>query len=426
MTARGWIARAVLAGAIVAQGIAAWRTTAYDAHFRTAVHAYEAERFSEALKEFLAARSIREDDADVWEWIGDAAANLYRHPTGRAWDEPAAGPLLDTAWGGYAGTVLRSPLNTWSWSGLAEVALDRAQRRDAKEGVDFEQLDRRASGVLDVWRAIALAAAKTAVELKPSGFQELDVLTRVYTENGQLDLARESLVRSAAIMPAPSYHVWGQGQRFVPPLYDAVMTAMREGVKRTPEFEQSSLHHQIGRFAMSYEDYDAALVEMGAAAASADSGMERELALRGTAQVLEQMGRLEESIRAWTALIDSGLAFPVDRRQRGIVLDRAGRKEEACRDLREALRSTPEDDGLRTLAAGACEEAGEIDTAERLLREGFVIPTDDTALARGLLDFYGRHGRRSTAEGLIRTWAREYPRQPEFRQWEAELGNAPP
>ena len=30
--------------------------------------------------------------------------------------------------------------------------------------------------------------------------------------------------------------------------------------------------------------------------------------------------------------------------------------------------------------------------------------------------------RRGTAEGLVRTWARDFPNQLEFRQWEADLG----
>jgi uncharacterized protein YbaR (Trm112 family) len=139
------------------------------------------------------------------------------------------------------------------------------------------------------------------------------------------------------------------------------MTAMRQGLERTPDFERSGLHLQIARFAMSYEDYDAALSEMRAAEASVQSDNDRQLALRGVAQVLEAMGRLDEAIVAWSALIDSGLSFPPDTRQRGIVLDRAGRKRDACRDLRESVGVTPEDDGLRTLAAGACEEAGELD-----------------------------------------------------------------
>jgi len=424
VTAVRWIARAVLVGVAVWTAVAAWRTTVYERHFRAAVRAYAAESYSEALAQFLAARALNDGEADVWEWIGDAAANLYRHPPRGGWDEAAADQLLQTAWGGYAGTVLRSPLNTWSWSGLAEVALDRAERRDAKEGVDFQELDRRASGVLDVWRGLALISARTAVELKPSGFQELDVLTRVYTASGQLDAARETLVRSAAIMPAPSFHVWGEGHRFVRPLYDAVMTAMRQGLERTPEFERSGLHLQIGRFAMTYEDYDAALAEMRAAVATIQGDNDRQLALRGVAQVLEAMGRLDESVLAWTALIDSGLSFPPDTRQRGIVLYRAGRKGDACRDLRASVREEPDDDGLRTLAAGACEEAGELETAERLLKEGFKLPTEAPALARGLLDFYLRHGRTSTAAGLAATWARDFPQQAEFQQWEADLRGA--
>lgn len=426
MTIRRWIVRVLIAVAVAALGVDAWRATAYDARFRAARLAYEANRPSEALAGFIEARAIRDRDEAIWEWIGDTAGNLYRSPPSRGWDDRAAEELLRTAWAGYAGTVLRSPLNTWSWSGLAEIALDRAERRDKKEGVDLEVLDRRAAGRLDVWRGIALVAARTAVDLKPSGFQELDLLTRVYTSTGQLDAARETVVRSAALLPAPSFHTWGTGRAFVPPLYEAVVAAMRQSLERIPDHERSKFHHQIGRFAMEYGDYDAALVEMRAASVSAGNNNDKQIALRGIAQVLEAMGRLDESVVAWNALIDSGLAFPIDRRQRGIVLYRAGHKSEACRDLREAVRDAGEDDGLRVLGATACEEAGELETAERLLREGFSLPTDDPALARGLVDFYLRHDRRSTAEGLVRAWAREYPKHLEFGEWEANLAGGRP
>src|SRR6185503_3498855 len=97
--------RALLAAAVGWAGVVAWRTTAYDRHFRAATRAYGAERYSEALSEFLAARGIQDDEADIWEWLGDAAANLYRNPGRGGWDEGAADQLLRTAWGGYAGTV---------------------------------------------------------------------------------------------------------------------------------------------------------------------------------------------------------------------------------------------------------------------------------------------------------------------------------
>jgi Flp pilus assembly protein TadD len=252
------------------------------------------------------------------------------------------------------------------------------------------------------------------------------MLTQVYTSMGQLDAARETVVRSAALLPAPSFHTWGTGRTFVPPLYEAVVAAMRQSLERIPEFERSKFHHEIGRFAMEYGDDDTALAEMRAASESAANNNDKELALRGVAQVLEAMGRFDESVVAWNALLESGLAFPVDRRQRGIVLYRAGQKSEACRDLREAIRGATDDDGLRVLGAAACEEAGELETAERLLREGFSLPTDDPALARGLVDFYLRHDRRSTAEGLIRAWARDYPQHLEFGEWEANLSGGRP
>ena len=121
------------------------------------------------------------------------------------------------------------------------------------------------------WHAIAVVTAKTAVERKPSGFLELDVLTRVYASTGQVDAARESIVRSARIMPSPSFHSWGSGRDLPESLYEATKTAMVAGLDRTPEFERSSLHLDIGRFAFDHGDLGGALAEMTAAASCSRS-----------------------------------------------------------------------------------------------------------------------------------------------------------
>jgi tetratricopeptide (TPR) repeat protein len=411
---RAW--RALLLASLLLFGVASWRDSTYDFRFLEGSRAYRAGRNQEALEKFLSA---------IWAWIGDTASAVYHDAPAGGWPASRADQFLTTAWGGYAGAVLRSPLDTWSWSGLAEVAVLRAERRDAA-GVDLAEIDRRSRGTVDPWRGVALVAADTAVELKPSGYEELDVRMRVYTSAAQLDAARDSLVRSARMMPAPSYHSWGTGQRFVKSLYDAIMVSLRAGVERAPAFERSGLHLDIARFAMEQEDLQTALVEMRAASATASTREERYHAARGNAQVLEALGHLSEAVDAWSEVLGLNFGEPSDQRQRGILESRIGRKSEACRDLRDALRSLPDDAGLRAFAAAVCESAGELETAERLLREGFVEPTDDPILARGMLEFYRRNGRAATAAGLARMWARDYPNRSDFAAWAKEFGGDQP
>jgi hypothetical protein len=64
-------------------------------------------------------------------------------------------------------------------------------------------------------------------------------------------------------------------------------------------------------------------------------------------------------------------------------------------------------------------------TSERALREGFVLPTDNLALARALVDFYRRIGRTSTADNLLRTWARDNPGQDDLQKWATEAKEQP-
>jgi tetratricopeptide (TPR) repeat protein len=419
-----WAWRTLLLGSLLLLGAMAWRATAYDLQFLQGTRAYRADRYREALERFVRARAISGADSAVWAWIGDSAVAVYRNPPPGGWEKDRAERLMETAWGGYAGAVLRSPLDTWSWSGLADVALIRGERQDAVLGVDLSEIDRRGRGVLDAWRGAALVSAKIAVELKPSGYRELDVVTTVYTSTAQLDAARDAVVRSARILPAPSFHTWGGGDPLVKRLYDAIMPALREGLGRAPTFERSGLHLDIGRFAMDQRELADALVEMSAAEASAANYYERYHAQRGKAQVLEAMGRIDEAIAVWDAVLRSVLAVPADRQQRGVLLYRANRKKDACRDLREVVRDNPNDGNGRTFAAVACEEAGDIETAERLLREGFIVPTDSTTLARGLIDFYLRTGRRNVADGLVQAWTRDYPEREEFRRWAQELDAA--
>jgi tetratricopeptide (TPR) repeat protein len=420
-----WVLRALLVAAVVAAGLAAVRATARDRQFLAGTKAHRAGHYLEALARFVKARDIEGRDGNVWAWIGDAAAGAYLNRPRGSWEPARADELLATAWAGYAGAVLRSPLDTWSWSGLAEIALMRAERKSAEEGVALDDVDRWSRGVLDPLRGEALVAAKIAVALKPSGFQELDVLTRVYASTAQLDAARDAAIRSAEIMPAPSFHAWGEGNRFIRPLYAALIPAMRTGLKRTPEFERSRLHLEIGRFAIDQGDLPVALAEMQDAVATATESYDLYQARRGESEVYEAMGKLQEAIVSLDAAFATGRGKAVDRYRRGVLFAREGRKKEACLELREAVRDLPGDQGLRSAAAGSCEESGETDAAERLLREGFAIPTDSPVLARALLDFYIRTDRSRYAASLARTWERDFPDQHEFAQWAMELGGEP-
>src|SRR5262245_59298916 len=112
--------RSLLLVGLAILGAWAWRATAYDLHFRDGTRAFRADRNRDALESFLRARAIDDTDSAVWDWVGDTASAVYRNPPAGGWDAPRAEELLTTAWGGYAGAVLRSPLDTWSRSGLAE------------------------------------------------------------------------------------------------------------------------------------------------------------------------------------------------------------------------------------------------------------------------------------------------------------------
>ncbi|HJQ97090.1 MAG TPA: hypothetical protein VJ826_02195 [Candidatus Polarisedimenticolaceae bacterium] len=421
-----WVWRGIWLAAIVAAGLYAGRATAFDLAFLAGTKAHRTEHNIEALARFTKARSIDRSDAAVCAWIGDAAAAAYVNPPRGGWDKARAEDLLSAAWEGYAGAVLRSPLDTWSWSGLAEVALMRAERRSVDEGVDLQDVDRWSRGVLDAERGAALVAAKIAVGIKPSGFQELDVLTRVYASTAQLDAARETAIRSARIMPAPSFHAWGEENRFVRPLYDAIIPAMQEGLLRTPEFERSRLHLEIGRFALDQGDLDVALGEMRGAVTTAQNSYDLYQARRAESLVYDKLGKLSDAVTSLDAAFATGRGEPIDRYIRGVLLARAGRKKEACIELREAVRDLSDDQGLRTAAAGACEESGELDAAELLLRDGFAVPTDSLVLAKALLDFYVRADRRGYAATLARTWERDYPHEREFAQWARDLAPESP
>jgi tetratricopeptide (TPR) repeat protein len=416
--------RIALIAALVLQAASTIRMTIFDVRYHGARIAYGADRYEDALKGFLSARAVRPADPVVWSYIGDSADAVYNDAPANGWPKAREAELTDLEWAGYAGAVVRAPFDTTSWGGLAETALRHAAQEDAAHGVDFAVLDRRSRGIVDPWRGMALVAAKIAMQLKPSGYREQDVLTRAYTSAGQLDEARASMLRSARMMPAPSFHTWGSGELVVKSLYDAIIVSMREGVRQSPGFERHQLQRDIARFAFMQGDLETALQEFDAAILSAPDIEQAYLPLRGKAEVLEAMSRWDAAVAAWDAVIDTGFAAPVDRRQRGLCLHRAHREKEACRDLRESVREEPDNRDLRILASSVCETAGDDMAAERLLREGFVLPVDDLVLARGLLDLCLRSGKRSTVEGLLGNWTRDYPQNVEIQRWAVELASS--
>jgi len=416
--------RIALVLALVLQAASTVRMTIFDVRYHGARIAYNADRYQDALAGFVSARDVRSVDPVVWSYIGDAADAVYNDSPPTGWTKARAEELTNLEWAGYAGAVVRSPFDTTSWGGLAETALRQATRHDEEHGVDLAVLDRRSRGIVDPWRGMALVAAKIAMQLKPSGYREQDVLTRAYTSAGQLDDARASMLRSARMMPAPSFHTWGSGEQVVKSLYDAIIVSMREGVRLSPGFERHQLQRDIARFAFIQGDYETALAEFEAAIHSAPDIESAYLPLRGKAEVLEAMSRWEAAVAAWDAVVDTGFSAPIDRRLRGLCLHRAHRDKEACRDLRESVREEPENRDLRILGSSVCEQAGDDMAAERLLREGFVLPVDDLVIARSLLDLCLRSGKRSTVEGLLATWVRDYPQNAEIQRWAVELASS--
>lgn len=417
------LVRGAVLAALVAQAWCAVRLWDYESELGSAIAYYDERHRRRALDHIATAQAAWDSDAEVWSWEGDIATNLYKHPSEGGRSDGEAEAILRRAWRGYAGVVLRCPSDAWAWSGLGEVALERARRRDLKRTVDLAELDRRAQGILDAPHAIALAAARLALRIEPSGYQELDVLAKIYESTGELDRAQETYVQSARMMPAPSFHTWGTGNRMFRGLYDAILAGLKEGIEKAPQFDKAMLNLDVGRFARSQGDLDTALAYLAAARAAAKGDIFWTYhASSETAGVLEQLGRLPEAVEELKLAREKGYDRASVSQRLGLLESRLGRSEEACVDLRDALREIPRDVGLRIAAAQACEQAREYETTEQILKLGFASPTESLTLSRALLDFYRRLGRGRTAGNLARSWARDFPEQREFQQWAAEIG----
>jgi len=414
-----WLLRVVIVGLVGLQAFCAVVATRYERRLHAGKLAYNDWDLEAALASFDEARRIDDSDADLWRLTGDVALDI-RNSTASE-DEPgAADAILTRAWEAYGGAVLRCPVESWSWTGVAAAALGQAELRESQEGVDLPESIEPHDGSLDPSRAVALAAAHVALRLAPSGVQELDTLAAVYESIGDLAAAERTYVESARMVPMASYHTWGAGRRLSRPLYEALLQALEEGIERAAPFERSMMNVEMAQFAMANLDYETAVTHGRIAEGQALDAYGVYEATWEQARALGRLGRFEEALEA-VKRSRANLRDPIAlSRMQGDLEARCGRFEEACVTLREALRHEPADGALRVSTAQACEKAGEGALAERILRDGFVLPTEDLRLARSLLEFYRREGREQTAQHLVRTWAREYPEQEEFVRWRDE------
>ena len=422
---RFWIRTAIVL-ALAAQAWSAVRLTRYWKALEAGEGFFNGAAYGEAVEELERARSLWDADAEIWSWLGDATTLLLRNPPPGGWSREREAALLGLGWSAYAGAVLRCPADSWSWSGLGQVSLYGAQARDRERGIDLATIARRGEGILDGAHAIAVAAAKLALRIQPSGYQELDVLARIYESTGEVENAKKAYVLSARMMPAPSYHTWGSGRRLVRSLYEAILEGANEGIARAPAFDKSMLHLEVGMFARMQGDLETALTHLRSARTAAREPFWTFHALSQLSLVLDDAGRLPEAVDALIQAQRLGYDRAEVCRRLGSLEARVGRFENACRDLRDALREMFGDTALRIETGEACRQANDFDTAEQVLEEGLAAPTENMTVARALVDLYRDAGRFHTADALVRGWAGEYPDQPEFRKWVEEIAAREP
>jgi tetratricopeptide (TPR) repeat protein len=423
MTAMNGLVRSLLVVALLTQSYFVVRDVRYDRAMRAGIDAYESARVDEVRERFHRARELDDDDPYLWAWCGDAAMYEYDYRTDGAVIDPAEGhALLDEAWRAYAGSVARAPVYSWSWMGLASVAERRARLEEQEHGADLGRIAKAEDGIWDPGRATALTAGHVALDLSPNGFMQLDVLAEVYASAGDTERAGELLVRSATVMPAPSYHSWGAGPRMDRQLYGKLVDALRRGVERAPPFEHSKLHAEIAQFARSQRDFDTALEEAQRAIDTSD-GNEYRLywALREKSQVLQEIGEYEGAIEALERLVETGQGVEAARRRLAHLFRLTGRYEEACAEYRRPGPGRA-DDAWLVAGALACDAAGEFEAAESLLRDDLYNPEAHPERARALLELYVEHGRLNTARTLLEGWIRTFDQLDDLERWAGELG----
>jgi tetratricopeptide (TPR) repeat protein len=378
----------------------------------------------EAVEDVMEALDLREDP-EAYVALGDAALDVYRNDPKGGWPKEDADVLFRLSWQGYAGGVLRCPVDAWSWSGLAETAFRQARYLDRAQPLDLGEIERRGEGKLNGRYAVALAAAQIGVALQPSGYNQLDVLARVYEGTGEIEKAREAYALSARMMPAPSFHTWG-GRQMVQELYPTILASLKKGLELAPGFEKCMLHLDVARFAREQDDYATAFENLQIAKSTApDKYWTFETAFE-MASLYEERGKFVEAIAELDIVRETGYGLPEANRRSASLLARLQRNDEACTRFRAALRDFEDDAGLRAEGARACEAAGDNDSAETFLKEGVKNPTAQLELARALLEFYRRHGKDRSADGLIEEWAHDYPANATLQKWKAELDGGGP
>jgi tetratricopeptide (TPR) repeat protein len=402
-----WLVRAVLLVALAVQTYAAWETTSWVRLHRAALLADASGNAAAALEDFeeVASRPFTPHQAGAY--LADAAQEVHDTSSGLSASERAR--LLDVAWLGYGSTVLRCPADSWSWSGLAEVALARANALERGKSISLEDLDARSEGQLDPWRAVAFGAARLATELKPAGYQELDVLASVYQSMGDTTKAAETYAASAHMMPAPSFHAWGTLTLAPLDLYTMIASAIEDGIRAAPPYEASFLHLDYGRFVERNGNPAKALTEFGAARDAAENDYERFYGNYESARLLLAAKRLDEAAKSLSEArathIADGALVPLQ----AALDDAKGDHASACVAWVEVVRSAPADASARLAAASACERSGEPQLAERLLRDGITRPSEVPSLARELIALLVRQNRPSAARDLLRVWRRDDP-----------------
>ena len=411
----------ILAAAAAVQAIDVWRAATASLDYVAAVRLDEAGAHRDALARIEAASARRPSEAGLRAWTGDVALHAFENRG----EVPAetAHDFLDRSWAGYAGAVTLAPLDAWSWSGLAEIALERAQIEDATAGVSIETIEARARGVLDPWRLVALGAAELAVGLKPSGYQQMDVLASVLETSGDVARAADTYVRSARLMPAPSFHVWGSGRRFPDPIYVRLREALLAGIEASPPYERSLLHLEVARFAQAQGDGETAIAEARLSESSARNVYERHQSAMAVGTALAAT-EPREALAAWRRAAGTGYDPAVVALNVAVLERSLGEERDACAHYGDAVREMAPDMSLRIAAAQTCEQAGEVDTAERLLTDGVGVPSRALPVARELVAFLQRAHRFHTARSLVTRWIEDEPGNAEYRRWLQEINDA--
>ncbi|HEX4823347.1 MAG TPA: hypothetical protein VFV19_03470 [Candidatus Polarisedimenticolaceae bacterium] len=412
---------AILVIAAALQAFSLWREVGSSLAYLAARRLDASGGYGDALAQMETAARLRGDDPNLRAWVGDIAQHTFEW---RGSVPPvSARDLLDRSWAGYAGAVTLAPLDAWSWSGLAEIALKRAQLDDEGAGVSIETIETRARGVLDPGRLVALGAAELAVDLKPSGYQEMDVLASVLEATGDVERAADTYVKSARVMPAPSFHVWGSDRRFPDAIYSRLKDALLAGIEASPPYERSLLHLECARFAREQGDGTTAIAEARLSERDARNTYERHQSamMLGTALAATDP---KEALEAWRRASRTGYDPAIVALNMAVLERGLGKGGDACAHYGDAVREMSTDSTLRIAAAQTCEQAGELETAEKLLREGISVPSKAMPLARELVAFLERSHRFHTARADVSAWIDDDPANTEFRGWLQEIADS--